>query len=267
MHLVRLEEAQELRLQVGADLRDFVEEQRAAGGRADDAVERRVGAGECAPAVPEQLAFEHLSGDRGAVEWNERLLRAPGRAMDRAREHFLAGARFAGEQHGDVGRRNAARDRQQLGHLLGHPEAAVGLEGAGGPEGGALLFVAPIAVEGDGGLGQLADGDGVAAVGEGGFDVGDDLPRLVAVGAADDAEAAVGVRRGAGGFVSGPPARRDDPHAVVPAGDDGRGVGGRGGLEERVRLPRQNVRIARQLDQRDRVIERGNAACIGIRQV
>ena len=76
VHFVRLEEAEQLGLQVEADLGDLVEEQRAAGGGADDAVERRFGAGEGPLAVAEQLALEHLARDRGAVEGDERLGRA-----------------------------------------------------------------------------------------------------------------------------------------------------------------------------------------------
>jgi hypothetical protein len=115
-------------------------------------------------AVAEQLAFEHLARHRGAVEGDERLAGAAGGAMDGARQHFLAGAGLAGEEDGDVGRRDALGDRQQLGHLLGHPQAAVGLEGVGGPQRGALLLLAAVAVEGDGGVDQLADGDAGAAV-------------------------------------------------------------------------------------------------------
>ena len=61
MDLVGLEEAQQLRLEVEADVADFVEEERAAGGGADDAGERGVGAGERALAVAEQLALEHVA--------------------------------------------------------------------------------------------------------------------------------------------------------------------------------------------------------------
>src|SRR5262249_24084168 len=157
--LVGLEEAEQLRLEVGADLGDLVEEHGAAGGGADDAVERAVGAGEGALAVAEELALEHLARDRGAVEGDEGPAAAAGGAVDRAREDFLAGAGLAGQEHSDVGGRDAARDREELGHLLRDPEAAVGLERVGGPERGALLFVAAVPVERDGGVDELADGD------------------------------------------------------------------------------------------------------------
>ena len=71
--LVGLEEAEELGLQLGADLGDLVEEEGAAGGGADDALEGVVGAGERPLAVAEQLALEHLARHGGAVERDERL--------------------------------------------------------------------------------------------------------------------------------------------------------------------------------------------------
>ena len=74
MHVARLEEAEQLGLHVHADLADFVEEQRAAGGAADDAGKRVVGAGEGAAPVAEELAVEHLARHRRAVEGQEDLL-------------------------------------------------------------------------------------------------------------------------------------------------------------------------------------------------
>ena len=124
--------------------------------------------------------------------------------MDGAREHFLAGAGLAGEQDADVGGGDALGDREQLGHLLGDPEAAVGLEGVGRPERGALLLFAPVAVDGDGGVDELADGDAGAAVVEGGPELGDDLPGFVAMGAAGDVQPVAGLRGRLDGLRLGP---------------------------------------------------------------
>ena len=71
MHFARLEEAQQLGLHVEPDLADLVEEQRAAGGTADDAREGLLRAGERAAAVAEQLAVEHVARHGGAVVGNE----------------------------------------------------------------------------------------------------------------------------------------------------------------------------------------------------
>ena len=107
MDLAGLEEAEQLGLEVGADLGDLVEEQRAAVVGADDAGEVVDGAGEGAAAVAEQVAVERLARDGGADEGGERLLGAVGVVMDLAREDFLAGTGLAGDQHRQVGRRDA----------------------------------------------------------------------------------------------------------------------------------------------------------------
>ena len=61
VHLAGLEEAQQLGLDVEAGVADFVEEERAAGGGADDALEVLDGAGEGAAAVAEQLRVQHVA--------------------------------------------------------------------------------------------------------------------------------------------------------------------------------------------------------------
>ena len=107
----RLEEAQQLGLEVEAELADLVEEQRALARGADDAGVVAVGAGEGAAAVAEQLAFEHLARDGGAVERDERAVGAIGVRVDGAREDLLARAALAGDEDADVRARDAPRDR------------------------------------------------------------------------------------------------------------------------------------------------------------
>jgi len=68
MYLVGLEEAEQLGLDVGRHVGNFIEEERAALGGADHAGERGLGAGERPLAVAEQLTFEHVAGNGGAVE-------------------------------------------------------------------------------------------------------------------------------------------------------------------------------------------------------
>ena len=119
-----------------------------------------VGAGEGALAVAEQLALEHVARDGRAVERDERPVGAVGGAVDGAREHFLAGAGLAGEEDRQRRRGDAAGDAQDLGHLGRGPDAfGVAVERLGGPERGALLFLAAVAVEREGGANQLADRD------------------------------------------------------------------------------------------------------------
>ena len=56
--------------------------------------------------MAEHLAFEELAGDGRAVHRHPRALRAGGREVDRARDHFLAGAALAVDEHGRRGRRH-----------------------------------------------------------------------------------------------------------------------------------------------------------------
>ena len=78
--------------------------------------------------------------------------------------------------------RDAAGEREELGGLLGDPEAlGVALERLGGPQRGALLLVAAVAVEGEGGGDQLADGDERAAMIELGSRPREQFPGLVAM--------------------------------------------------------------------------------------
>ena len=108
VRLAGLEEAQQLGLQVGADLADLVEEERAAFVGADDAEEAVDGAGEGAAAVAEEMAVERLARDGGADETANGFLARCERVVDLAREDFLAGAGLAGDEHRQIGWRDAA---------------------------------------------------------------------------------------------------------------------------------------------------------------
>ncbi len=140
--LVRFEEAKQLGLDLETGIADLVEEQRAAGGGAHDALEVVDGAGERAAPVAEQLRVKHVLGRRRAVEREEGRLGAGGAGVDRPGEHFLARARFAGDEDGDVGRRNAARDGEDALHLLGEEDgAALAFDGISGPQRGAVALL------------------------------------------------------------------------------------------------------------------------------
>jgi hypothetical protein len=66
--LARLEEAQQLRLHVEAQLADLVEKERALARGSNETDMVAIGAGERSPTVAEELAFEQVARDRGAVE-------------------------------------------------------------------------------------------------------------------------------------------------------------------------------------------------------
>jgi hypothetical protein len=60
--------------------------------------------------VPEQLTLDQLARDPGAVDRNERAVRTRAVLVNCFRDHLLAGAALAGDQHRPIG----ARDEPQL---------------------------------------------------------------------------------------------------------------------------------------------------------
>ena len=138
--LARLEEAEQLRLQVEAQLADFVEEEGAVAGAADEAGVVAVGAGERAAAVAEELAFEQVAGHGGAIEGDEGLPGAIGEVVDGAGENLLAGAAVAGDEDIDVGGSDAAGEGHQLAHVAGDDGVvAAGGEVLDGPQRGSFV--------------------------------------------------------------------------------------------------------------------------------
>ena len=142
----------------------------------------------------------------------------------------------------DVGGRDPLRDREDLGHLLGDPEPAVGLERVGGPQRGALLLLAPIPVDRDGRVDELADGHARAPVVECRAQLGDDLPGLVAVDAAGDAQPFAGLLRGLDRLGLGPAAGASAPNPTFAASDQRLPFGRAAQLQERIGLAAEHVR-------------------------
>ena len=108
-------------------LGDFVEQQRAAMGLLELADAPRHGAGEGALLVTEQLGFEEILGDRGAVDRDEGLVLAQLTSVHVAGHHLLAGAALAGDEHRGV----------RAGDLLGELDDA--LHRGVAPHEGALI--------------------------------------------------------------------------------------------------------------------------------
>jgi hypothetical protein len=84
-----LQDAQQLGLRLQRQLSHLVEEQRAAGGRDDQALAGLRGAGERPALVPEELGLQERLGDRGAVDRHEGA-GAPAPGVQLAREQLLA---------------------------------------------------------------------------------------------------------------------------------------------------------------------------------
>src|SRR5262249_15295123 len=72
MNLARLQSAQELALQRERKRGELIDEKRSAVSAAECALARGDGAGERAPYVAEELAFQEGLGGRGAIEYDER---------------------------------------------------------------------------------------------------------------------------------------------------------------------------------------------------
>ena len=99
LNLVSLDRAQQLGLQPQRQLADFVQEQRAAVGRAEVAERILAGVGERAAHMAEQLRLGQRLDQVGAVEGDERAPGAEPERMQRSRHQLLAGAGLAVYQH------------------------------------------------------------------------------------------------------------------------------------------------------------------------
>ena len=125
LELAFLQHAQELRLRGEAHLGHLVEEQHAARRQFDLAGLGLVRAREGAALVAKQLGLEQLLGQRGAIQRDERPVPARRRGMDEPRDDFLAGARFAGNEHGGIRRgdlRGVAQHPAPFNRLADDPQ-------------------------------------------------------------------------------------------------------------------------------------------------
>ena len=100
LDLALLQRAQELALGGEAQRADLVEEQGSAVRPLEPARARDGRAGEAALLHAEQLRFGELLGDRGAVDGDERAVRALREPVQVVGEDLLADPAFAEEQHG-----------------------------------------------------------------------------------------------------------------------------------------------------------------------
>ena len=116
LELALLQHAQQLHLQRGAHRPDFVEEQRAAVGLLEPSLPVADRARERAAHVTEELGFEQRLGNRAAVDRDEPMHVPRTVLMNRARDHFLAAARFASDENRAAGRRDGFEQLEQPGH-------------------------------------------------------------------------------------------------------------------------------------------------------
>ena len=117
LNLVRLQHAQQLHLPCQGQLADFVEEDGAGVRALEFALAIGRCAGECAPAMPEQLGLQQIVGNGPAVDGNERPVGPVPVGMDHLGHQLLAGAALAVDQHRQAGRCGLLRNLQRLEQL------------------------------------------------------------------------------------------------------------------------------------------------------
>ena len=112
--LAVLDDAQQLRLEGEGEVFHLVEEERAPVRQLERARPFLEGAGEGAARVAEELALGERLGYGRAVDRHEGARGAPAEAVHRARDHLLAGARLALDQHVRLGVRGRTDERAHL---------------------------------------------------------------------------------------------------------------------------------------------------------
>src|SRR5579871_5317186 len=121
-----VERAQNLRLRLQTHVADFVKEEGAAVGLLKLAFLVGAGAGEGAHAMPEELAFNEVFGNGGAIDLNIHGIFAKALSVNGACHKFLASAGFAVNQHAAVGRRHQRDLLAECfdGNAVAHNDAA-----------------------------------------------------------------------------------------------------------------------------------------------
>src|SRR4029079_4269383 len=106
LKLALLQDSQQLRLKVQRNFANFIQEKRSAIGKLKSAGAVANRPCKRTPDVSKELAFEEFLWNRSAVHANERLPRPPTALRNGTRNQFLAGTRFALDQHARIGLRN-----------------------------------------------------------------------------------------------------------------------------------------------------------------
>ncbi len=139
-HFVLLDGPQQFHLHGERHVADFVQEHGAAVGQLEQTLPRLLGPRERAADVAEQLALDHALAERGQTRRQKRSVLAAAVPMNGLGDQLLAGAAFARDQHGNIGRsdeRDLLEDRlhrggradEDFGHAGGFFRRRLGSDG------------------------------------------------------------------------------------------------------------------------------------------
>ena len=120
LEITVLQDAEQSHLHGGRQVTDLVQEQGAAVGALEPPLARLDGAREAPALVAEELRVDQVRGDRAAVDPDERSGGSNRPRVDRARDHFLAGAGLSEDQDRKI------RPRDQLDALEHGAQPSVG---------------------------------------------------------------------------------------------------------------------------------------------
>ncbi len=115
-NLTFLQHPEQPSLSLERQFADFVEEQRSAVGGFDQACTSSAGAGKGTFLMAEQFGLDQCFRNGCTVNRNHRCLGAPRKVVQSAGDQFLAGARFALNQHVGIGRGYLANLAEQILH-------------------------------------------------------------------------------------------------------------------------------------------------------
>src|SRR5262249_27789073 len=105
------------RLKREVEVADLVDQKRSTVRLFENAAAAADRAGERAALVAEELGLDEARRDRGAIEHDERALRAWSLVVERLGKHFFSGARFAFDDDRYVGGCDARAERVEAAHL------------------------------------------------------------------------------------------------------------------------------------------------------
>jgi len=111
-----LQHPQQFDLDFERQVTDLIQEQSATLGALESADSRSLGSGEGPSLVSEELALQKSGGECRGVDGDERSIGSWTGSVDGTGQELLAGAAFAHEKHGDVGRSNPSHAGERFGH-------------------------------------------------------------------------------------------------------------------------------------------------------